>query len=788
MVEKKPEIENLLNQVLQQQQELNFRLQKEYNLLQFDTTNLSKQVSELRKRVEQLEAEKLALTEALEKSKADLKELQTTRGIRFFLRPGLLRKVFLQLIRDFREAPFHGVLDMPLSQTSVVNTLKIAGWITSDRAQIERIEIWLDGLMLGLASYGHYRADLRQLRPIQLNLNCGYGAEFEIDPNKVQPGSKILKIRIIDNKKRIKEFLSFISVDFTVLQELSPVTTSVLYYTKWIADNESGLSELEAQRHKARKLSRKPLVSLVLALNEFLKTEMIWHTLASILNQTYLNWELWIGVCADLNLELQFLLQQYSAQEPRIKLCLLPESKDLIELQNEALVRLKGEFTAFVEAGDELAPNALYENVLLLNRQPQADFIYSDDDTLDELRHRNNPSCKPDWSPDLLRSYFYTGQLGLYRTGLLKQVGGFNADYKLAFDYDLVFRVTEQTTNIYHIPRILYHKRKDDNGKVNLAQEQCRIVTEHCMRTGWLASVEPGLLKDTVRIRPALERQLLVSIIIPTRDQATLLKQCVDSIFSRSTYLNYEVIIVDNNSMEQATVEYLNSMRERSGVRIIEYSEEFNFSAINNAAAAQAKGEYLLFLNNDTEVISPDWVEAMLEHAQRPEVGAVGARLLYPDGSLQHAGIIMGMGHIAGHVQKHLPGESPGYFNRAKVIQNFSAVTAACLMIKTSLFNEVGGFNATDLAIAFNDVDLCLRLRERGFLIVWTPYAELTHYESYSRGLEDQPDKVARFYREANYIRRRWAAVVQDDPYYNPNLTLEEEDFKLAPHPRYRCI
>ncbi len=291
--------------------------------------------------------------------------------------------------------------------------------------------------------------------------------------------------------------------------------------------------------------------------------------------------------------------------------------------------------------------------------------------------------------------------------------------------------------------------------------------------------VTDGLWISTYRIKYRILGEPLVSIIVPTKDQVWLLARCIDSIRRRTDYKNYEILVVDNGSVEDSTHKYLRGLAQQPGIRVLDYPQPFNFSTINNFAAQHAQGEHLLFLNNDTEVISKEWLSALLEHSQRPEVGAVGARLLYADGRLQHGGVIIGLGGVAGHAHKLLPKEHNGYFVRAKVIQNFSAVTAACLMIRADLFADLGGFDGEHLPIAFGDVDLCLRIREQGLVVVWTPYAELYHHESASRGYEDSPEKQRRFGREIEYMKAKWGDTLMNDPYYSPNLTQDREDFSL---------
>ncbi|MGI8469865.1 MAG: glycosyltransferase family 2 protein [Pyrinomonadaceae bacterium] len=550
-------------------------------------------------------------------------------------------------------------------------------------------------------------------------------------------------------------------------------------YGEWILKNEPDQLALNIQKQTERKFKYRPLISIITPVyntDEIILEKMI----RSVLAQTYSNWELCIAGGGSEKLYIRSLLSKYAQQDSRIKVKFLDNNLGISGNSNQAVEMAQGEFIGLLDHDDTLTPNALYENILLLEAHPDADIIYSDEDKIDLKDIRCHPLFKPDWSPDLLRSIMYTCHFGVYRTSLVKSVGNFRNGFDGSQDHDLVLRLMEKTSRIYHIPKILYHWRMT-RGSTALNMQakdyaeaaRVRAVQEHCERSGLKGIAEAGLFNGAVRFKYLPENKPLVSIIIPTRDKPAILKQCLDSILKLSTYRNYEILVVDNNSSEQKTLDYFHLLKTRANVRVIKYSGEFNFSAINNFAAAQADGELLLFLNNDTEVISPDWLESMIEHAARADVGAVGARLLYPDKTIQHAGVIIGMGGVAGHAHLRLPHGNAGYFGRAKLIQNFSAVTGACLMTKAETFKSLNGFNERDLAIAFNDVDYCLRLRRENLLVVYTPYAELYHYESLSRGSDLDPNNIERFKREIKYMEDNWSEIIQRDPYYNPNLSLD---------------
>lgn len=563
-------------------------------------------------------------------------------------------------------------------------------------------------------------------------------------------------------------------------------------YEQWIRRNEPTHSALKQQAKHELDLEYRPLISV---LTPVYNTDeaMLRKMLDSVLKQTYSNWELCLVDGCSAKSHVRQILGEYAKQNSRIRVKFLDDNLGISGNSNEALNMAAGEFVALLDHDDELTANALYENVLLLNRHSDADMIYSDEDKLDAEGARCHPFFKPDWSPDLFRSIMYTCHFGVYRTALIKSVGGFRDGFDGSQDHDLVLRLTEKTARIHHIPKILYHWRMspgstalDSEAKGYAEAARLKAVQEHCERRGLKGIAEPGLFNGAVRLRYLPEINPLVSIIIPTRDRFSVLRQCVNSILKLSTYENYEILIVDNDSSEREALDYFNLLEKQAKVRVLRFSGKFNFSAINNFAATQAKGELLLFLNNDTEVISADWLEAMIEHAVRPEVGAVGARLMYPNNTVQHAGVIIGMGGIAGHAHINLSSGDPGYFGRVHLVQNFSAVTGACLMTKAELFKDSGGFNEQNLAVAFNDVDFCLRLREKNLLIVYTPYAELYHYESLSRGSDFSPENIERFKREIEYVESRWRKIICCDPYYNPNLSLDLSlgTFTLAPFSR----
>lgn len=508
----------------------------------------------------------------------------------------------------------------------------------------------------------------------------------------------------------------------------------------------------------------------------------------SVINQVYENWELCIADASTRD-DVKEYLEASTKKDLRIKVKFLTKNEGIAGNSNEALSLATGDYIGLLDHDDELSPDALYEVVKYLQANRNADIIYSDEDKIDLKGNRSNPFFKPNWSPDMFLSHNYLCHFTVIRKSLIDKAGNFRVGFDGSQDYDLFLRVTEISKNITHIPKILYHWRMvaGSSSDVLLNKPYAFMASKNALRSAIKrrkldVEVMDGLFPNSFRLKYNIIKNPKVSIIIPTKDKVDILKNCVNSIFTRTNYSNYEILIVDNQSKEKATFKYYEELEKNSKIKIVNYQQPFNFSTINNFAVSSLDSKYILFLNNDIEVISSEWITAMLEHAQRKEVGAVGAKLIYHNNTIQHAGVVIGIvGNppVGGHAHRHFPKESPGYFGRLKHIDNVSAVTAACMMLRKDVFEEVGGFDE-NLAVAFNDVDLCLKIREKGYLIVYTPYAELYHHESLSRGYEDTPEKKERFSKEVKYIREKWGAVIdRGDPYYNPNLTLEKEDFSI---------
>ena len=558
------------------------------------------------------------------------------------------------------------------------------------------------------------------------------------------------------------------------------------YYSLWIKRNEPHNTDLELQKHK--RFTRKPTISIVVPTLNTPKKFLI-EMIESVKKQTYSNWELCIADGGSSQGHVQPILEKYSQQDKRIKVIFLKKNRGIIFNTNKGITRSTGEFVTFIDHDDILPPFALYEIVKAINEKPDADFLYSDEDRITANgKKRFDPYFKPDWNPDLLRSCNYIGHLTIIKKDLLTKIGNLRRECEGSQDHDLILRAGEKASKIIHIPKILYHWRIHKKSVAQKAERKmyayesaCKALQEHLERIGRKGKAEVLSILGLYKITHQISQTPLVSIIIPSKNNSSLLKKCISSIAEKPSYKQWEIIIVDTGSEQAEVFGYYDYLRDHySNIKILAWQKPFNFSAANNYAVQSTCGDILLFLNNDIEVINNDWLERMLEHAIRREVGAVGAKLYYPNNIIQHAGLIVGMEGIAIHLHKFFLRDSSGYFGRLKAIQDLSAVTGACLMMRKDVFIDVGGFDER-LSLAYNDVDLCLKIREKGYLIVWTPYAELYHHESKTRGYEDTIEKRARFKKEKELFIKRWKHVLMEgDPYYNPNLNFKRGDFSIS--------
>lgn len=554
-------------------------------------------------------------------------------------------------------------------------------------------------------------------------------------------------------------------------------------YEAWLARHKVDKRTLRRQKHAA--FAQKPLISIVIPLYctplPYLK-----ELLESVRRQSYENWQLCLADGSPDDKVKEFIEKHYG-REKRIVYRKLEENGGISVNTNEAVALAAGEYLMLCDHDDTLEPDALYEIVKAIN-DTGADVLYTDEDKVSmDGRHYFDPNFKPDFNLFRLRENNYICHIFVVKKSLTDETGLLRSEFDGAQDFDFILRCCEKAQKITHIPKVLYHWRchmdstaADPSSKAYAYEAGRKAVREHYQRLGIDAKVEmterPGWYRSHVKV----QGNPLISVIIPNKDHTDDLELCLFSMTRKSIYRNYEILIVENNSEKEETFEYYRKLPDRyPKARVLTWEKEFNYSAINNFAAKEAKGEYLLFLNNDVEILTPDWMEEMLQNCQQENVAAVGAKLYYPDDTIQHAGVVLGLGGIAGHIMCRASKEDPGYFGRMISVQEISAVTAACMMVKKSDFDAVGGLDET-FQVAFNDIDLCMKFRAAGKKIIFTPYAELYHYESKSRGLEDTPEKQFRFDKEVKRFQEKWAQQLEmGDPYYSPNLSVTEGDCSL---------
>jgi O-antigen biosynthesis protein len=677
-------------------------------------------------------------------------------------------------------AHFH--IDSPKQWKRNQAQIIVRGWcFLKDNTSIEGIRLCISERIYQ-GSYGLDRPDLKSVFP---HSNQCTKSGFKIEA-VITDADSHLKLQVKDEKGNWHSFFT-LSLDNTdhISREGS--------YAHWIKTfdtyTEKELSEIaEASKH----LANKPLISIIMPVYN---TQLRWLSLAidSIKKQTYPNWQLCIADDKSTNPEIKPFLEKLAKEDPRISVLFRTKNGHISEASNSCLSLVKGEYTCLFDHDDALAPTALSHIAAAINRNPHAQLIYTDEDKVDEHGNRFDPHFKPDWNPDLLTTQNYISHVSVYKTDLIKSLGGFRKGFEGSQDWDLVLRATEiiSEDSILHIPHVLYHWRAvEGSTSLHLGEKNYTLLAgekalnEHFSRTRINATVTEDKGGHFRPYYALPENPPLVSIIIPTRNAEQLVQVCISSILARTSYPNYEILLVDNNSDDKNALSYFDELR-KDGVKVLEYQHAFNYSAITNFAVNEAKGDVLCLLNNDIEVIDTDWLRELVSHALRPDIGAVGAKLYYPDMTLQHAGVITGLGGVAGHAFKGFANTHPGTPQfRPHRLQNFTAVTAACLAIRKELFMKVEGFNAKDLTVAFNDVDFCLKVQSLGYRNLYTPYAELIHHESVSRGPENTPEKVARFQREITAIKSTWGDALLNDKAYNPNLTLDSEDFALAYPPR----
>jgi len=597
-----------------------------------------------------------------------------------------------------------------------------------------------------------------------------------------------LLFRIYELAKHVIQKPSVITNAFKVLKEqgLSAVflkIKKVFYANRYLYLEPEKTSGIE---NTMVTFKHQPIISIILPVYN-IAPKWLERAVTSVEAQWYTNWELCIVDDASTNKKTLNYLQEIN--NPKIKITFSKHNGNISAASNIAISMAQGEYIALLDNDDELTVDALYEVVKSIN-ETGADFIYSDEDFTTTKGLHVNPHFKPDFSPDLLLSHNYITHFTVMKKTLIDQARDFRSECDGAQDYDLFLRVTEKAEKIVHIPKVLYHWRMlptSTSSNVHVKPQALlngiKALEDTLKRRKIDAEVLEGNLPHYFRIKRKIKGTPLVSIVIPFKDKPELLEMCIGSILEKSTYKNFEIIGMSNNSEESETFTTMKMFEKKdSRVHFYEHNKPFNYSEINNYAVNNfAKGEHIVLLNNDIEIITPSWIEALLEHSQREEVGCVGAKLYYPDGKIQHAGVILGLGGYAAHSHRFSNGSDYGYFNRLHVIQNLSAVTGACLMVKKSIYQEVHGLDEENFKIAYNDVDFCLKIREKGYLNIFTPYCETYHYESISRGEDSESEeKNARFDEEKAYLKLRHPKILEDgDPYYNLNLSLDFEDFRL---------
>jgi len=551
-------------------------------------------------------------------------------------------------------------------------------------------------------------------------------------------------------------------------------------------------ADREAIAARIAQLGSRPLISVLLPVHDT-PEEWLRAAIESVRGQLYPHWELCIADDASTAPHVRKVLEETAAADPRIRVSYRETNGHISAATNSALELARGEYVALLDHDDALPPHALYLVAEEIAAHSATDLIYTDEDKLAAQGGYSDPYFKPDFDPELLLGQNYFCHLGVYRTALVREVGGLRSGFEGSQDYDLCLRCLRKSSadRVRHVPFVLYHWRihpastAAGTGAKGYAQGAGEAaIRSYLQGSTPEAEVGPGPFDTTYRVRYALPHPPpRVTVVIPTRD-GRLLRRCLSALRKHTDYTGYEVLLVDNGSRERRTLDELSSLQAEGAIRVLRDERPFNYSALNNLAAREARGDVLLLLNDDVEATSSGWLTEMVSHALRPGVGAVGARLLYPEGTVQHAGIMLGLYGIAGHLHRRLPAKARGYFSRPHLVHEVSAVTAACMAVRKAVFEEVGGFDERNLPVAFNDVDFCLRLREKGYRIVWTPYAELIHHEATTRGPDEAPGNKARSAREAAYMRQRWGSALDSDPFYSPNLSLTSEQADLAWPPR----
>jgi len=657
--------------------------------------------------------------------------------------------------------------DQPMAGEQCGGAVTVRGWAVAPRG-VEKVEISLDGMKLAQALYGQLRPDVaRDHLRCKDSQNSGF--LYIWDATLVTDGVHQLTISVYSREGDRREMTVPVVVDHSLTTNL---------YNIWTQLNEptpEGLQDLAAE---SKTFTYRPKVSVVVPVYRT-PPKLVREAIESVRAQVYDNWEMCLVDDASKRPELSAILKEYAGQDTRIRLTDLAKNRGIAGATNAALALAQGEFVGFLDHDDTLGPDALYRVVKHLQHHRDADLIYSDEDKLDPGGERFDPFCKPDWSPDLLLAMNYICHFVVIRRNLLEEVGGLRCGFDGAQDYDLVLRITEKTDRIHHLPHVLYHWRQLETSTAASAEAKPqakdaakRAITEHLARKQVVARVEPGVAIGRWRVRYEITEHPKVTVVLPTGGRLELLRPCLESLFSTTDYPNYDIVLVDNSKGSDVN-EYVTALANPRITYVDYRNRPFNYSALNNFAVQQTQAPLVLFLNDDTTIVRADWLSALVEHGQRPSVGVVGAKLVYPFGLIQHAGVVMGIFENTAHAFRNLPADSRTYFDFPQIVRNCSAVTAACMLTRRKLFLDLGGFNETRLAVAFQDVDYCLRVRQAGLFIVYTPHSMLIHHESVTK------DEKLGNPKEVRYMQQQWAEVIANDPFYSPNLTRKAEDYSL---------
>jgi len=662
--------------------------------------------------------------------------------------------------------PLDGALDHPAREQQVGTSLHVAGWATSPTTQVASVEVLLDQHSLGQAKYGIPRPDVLAARPWSTKVaECGFAGTFGINPDWIPAGAYTLRVRILDDQGHVKELTR--PVTLTVQRNVYP-TLQADYYHAWITRNEPDATGLATQREEQARFKKRPLISILTPVYGP-PVDVLKAMIRSVQAQTYPNWELCLVDGNSPQFEVRELLQELAAQDERLHVQLLDRNLGISTNSNEALAMARGEFIALLDHDDLLAPFALYEVVKHLNEAPETDMLYSDEDRVDMNGTRHTCFFKPDWSPDLLQSFMYTGHLTVYRRSLVEELGGFRSEFDLSQDYDLALRVSERTQAIAHLPKVLYHWRTLPGSgaagdKPHARRTNIAALDDAMKRRGYTAEVlaEPSSNRVKFKAPPGA----VASIIIPS-DNPHHIHSCVDSVLRTTDYPHYELLIVTHSKfIDELQRQYASEPR----VRTVTYDEPFNFSLKCNRGVEQARGDFVLFLNDDARPLDAGWLECLLGYFQQEDVGAVAPKLVYVNNTLQHAGMVTGVRNLVGTAFHTLPQDTTLYFNMAQSTRTVSALSAACMLMRKQVFEKIGGFDAVNTPIMHSDMDLCFKIREAGLRLVYTPFTTLEHVGHVSLGDMERKGHSKHSEKSDIFLLKRWSEYCAYDPYFPDHM------------------